>query len=67
MYQVTLEMVSSKYSGVFDFNTLAGAVAKIKNNLDTTITRMGAKMAIEDNGVAHYWDADSNHAKIIKV
>tara|TARA_R110000787_G_scaffold143629_2_gene257424 strand:- start:340 stop:543 length:204 start_codon:yes stop_codon:yes gene_type:complete len=67
MYQVTLEMVSAKYSGVFDFNTLASAIAKVKNNLDTEITRMGAKRALEELGSAHYWDADSNRAKIIRV
>ncbi len=67
MYQVTLEMVSSKYSGVFDFNTLAGAVEKVRSNLDTTITRMGSKMSIAELGSAHYWDADSNHAKITRV
>jgi hypothetical protein len=67
MYQVTLEMTSTKYSGVFDFNTLAGAVQKVRNNLDTDITRMGSKRAIEELGSAHYWDADSNHAKITRV
>jgi hypothetical protein len=67
-YQVKLEMgLNNKYSGVFNFNTLAGAIEKVKSNLDTEITRMGAKIAIEENGRADYWDAESNHAKIIKI
>ena len=67
MYQVKLEMIKKKYSGVFDFDTLAGAIQKVKNNLYADITRMGAKLAIQDNGRADYWDADSNHATITKL
>ena len=67
MYQVNLEMgLESKYSGVFNYDTLAGAIEKIKSNLDVKITRMGAKRAIDELGSAHYWDAHSNHAKIIE-
>ena len=68
MYQVKLDMgLKSKYSGIFNFNTLAGAIEKVKSNLDTEITRMGAKSAIEETGRADYWDPKSNHAKILKA
>jgi hypothetical protein len=67
-YEVTLNIPNKpQFSGATSFLTLAAAVHKVRNNLHTELTRMGAIQAIKEDGYASYTDKFGNTAVITKI
>ena len=66
-YTVQVQLNSKEvYNGIFEFDSLADAVQKVNNNIDTNCSVIDAENGLDIYGAAHYFDRFGDGSCVIR-
>ena len=66
-YTVQVQLNSKEtYNGVFELDSLADAVQKVNNNIDTNCSVIDAQGGLDIYGAAHYFDRFGDGSCVIR-